>query len=82
MFCSLKMCCGMIVMMVDDDDCGGRCIAARKFCQLWYEVFDFHHNILDPKKREEMGKKYKGSQRAILCSHPHGIIPVQVLTNS
>jgi hypothetical protein len=54
-------------------------IAARRFCQLFYEIFDFRHNFLDAAERQEMGRKYKGAKRAILCSHPHGIIPIQAV---
>ena len=49
--------------------------AFRKFFQLWYEIFDFHHN-LSPADIEKCVKDGKHKQ-FIIGMHPHGIIPLQ-----
>mmetsp|Transcript_31858 Transcript_31858/g.48873 ORF Transcript_31858/g.48873 Transcript_31858/m.48873 type:complete len:393 (-) Transcript_31858:157-1335(-) len=46
----------------------------RQFFQMWYELFDFHHNInlpLDPAKQEVDDKTL-----TIYATHPHGVIPI------
>ena len=47
----------------------------RKVFQLWYEIFDFHHN-LSPADIERCVKDGK-SKQFIIGMHPHGIIPLQ-----
>ena len=46
----------------------------RKVGQLWYEIFDFQHN-LSPESREERIRLGKETQY-IIAMHPHGVIPL------
>jgi hypothetical protein len=50
---------------------------ARKFFQLWYEVFQMQTNYTEEKQKElyDHVDKYQ----CILCMHPHGVIPFQGL---
>ena len=45
----------------------------RRIFQLWYELFDFHHNLALPLKFPESA----ASSLHILAMHPHGVIPIQ-----
>uniref|UniRef100_A0A6U8N2U5 Acyltransferase n=1 Tax=Eutreptiella gymnastica TaxID=73025 RepID=A0A6U8N2U5_9EUGL len=47
---------------------------ARKVGQLWYDLFDFHHN-LTPENREERIRLGRENQY-IIAMHPHGVIPL------
>ena len=44
--------------------------AFRTLFELWYEMFDFHHNVT-----EEFATSQKDSL-VILAMHPHGVIPM------
>jgi hypothetical protein len=44
----------------------------RKYCQLFYTIFNFHHNMTP--KLDEIAKKQK--QLSIIAVHPHAIIPL------
>jgi hypothetical protein len=52
----------------------------RGLFEMWYELFDMHHNILiDPKNPAAAPKldESKLNTLTILAMHPHGIIPIQ-----
>ena len=49
--------------------------AIRKIFELWYEIFDFHHNM-SPQDIDRIVREGKTKQ-FIIGMHPHGIIPLQ-----
>mmetsp|Transcript_25295 Transcript_25295/g.53429 ORF Transcript_25295/g.53429 Transcript_25295/m.53429 type:complete len:412 (+) Transcript_25295:132-1367(+) len=44
----------------------------RRYCQLFYKIFNFHHNVTP--KLNEICKSEK--RLSIVCVHPHAIIPL------
>ncbi|KAL7574047.1 hypothetical protein ACA910_015625 [Epithemia clementina (nom. ined.)] len=53
----------------------------RGLFQLWYDLFDFHHNFMvDPKDHPSQPIRLNDAVSkplVILAMHPHGIIPIQ-----
>lgn len=48
---------------------------ARKLAQLWFPIFDFHHNV----KEGAAATDVERGNTFIIAMHPHGIVPVQAL---
>lgn len=46
----------------------------RHFFQLWYELYDFHHNIDLPLDEEK--NRLEDASLLIYSTHPHGVIPI------
>ena len=46
--------------------------AFRSVFELWYEMFDFHHNITE----EFATSQRESNNLVILAMHPHGVIPM------
>mmetsp|Transcript_72744 Transcript_72744/g.135930 ORF Transcript_72744/g.135930 Transcript_72744/m.135930 type:complete len:356 (-) Transcript_72744:55-1122(-) len=51
--------------------------AARRFCQLYYEIFQVKHNLTDD-RLQRMAEAAE-NDIFILGMHPHGIVPIQSL---
>jgi hypothetical protein len=46
----------------------------RRYFQLWYDLFDFHHNIALP--LDPTTQKVEETSLLIYATHPHGVIPI------
>jgi hypothetical protein len=53
-------------------------VAARRFCQVYYEIFDVKHN-LSPDRVRRLVEDWSAGGRYILGMHPHGVVPIQTL---
>lgn len=51
----------------------------RSVFELWFDCFDFHHNLVVKKENPNMAALTKEESNALLiCAmHPHGVIPIQ-----
>lgn len=44
----------------------------KVYCQVWYKIFDFHHNMTPMLNSKEM----KSDHLSIIAMHPHAILPL------
>ena len=52
-------------------------VAARRFCQVLYDIFPVRHNV-SPQRAAEFVHRWKvKDERFILGMHPHGVVPIQ-----
>ncbi len=52
---------------------------ARRFCQLFYEIFHVRHNMDAARIERIAAASVERGERYILGMHPHGIVPIQAL---
>jgi hypothetical protein len=48
----------------------------RHYFQLWYDLFDFHHNLDIDMDADPSKNKTEDSSLLIYSTHPHGVIPI------
>lgn len=53
--------------------------AARRFCQIFYPIFNVRHNLTDARIRGVVEDCVVRGDRYILGMHPHGVVPIQAL---
>ena len=72
-FCSIWLCSIILSYILPLKES----VAMRALPQLWYELFDFRHNLT---RHDIQNMVHEADWRQlILCMYPHGIIPLQAL---